>query len=57
MIYVADAGDSAAGNHGSSSFGEGDGGGLLPGREQEAVPLPSVLSNILLPDVWVHCQM
>lgn len=57
MIYVADAGESAAGNYGSSSFGEGDGGGLLPGREQEAVPLPSVLSNILLPDVWVHCQM
>ena len=51
MIYVADVGESAAGNHGNSSFGEGNGGGLLPGREQEAVPLPFVLSNILLPDI------
>lgn len=51
MIYVPDAGESAAGNHGSPSFGKGDDGGLLPGREQEAVPLPSVLSIILLPDM------
>lgn len=48
VIYVADAGESAAGNHGSSSLGEGEGSGLSPGREQGAVPLSSVLSNVLV---------